>query len=74
MEPPLYDFRIKHVCKWHVIECHCYQCDRTAEIPHRILKRGRNAEQRLIQLERLLKCTSCGTKGSSVFRVKTQPR
>jgi hypothetical protein len=72
--PPLYDFRLSDLRKWHIVEGICWRCNRTAEIRHADLLRGRAPYARLRDLAAALRCQRCGRRGGHDISVKMKGR
>jgi hypothetical protein len=67
-------FRLHDLAQWYSVEATCWDCHRTAEIPHRRLKRGRPPQTLLLTLEDKLRCTHCGRARGHTITVTKVPR
>jgi hypothetical protein len=68
--PPRYAIRLDDLRAWHVIVATCAAC----HIDARLLQHGRPPYTRLLDLERKLRCTSCGNQQSNTLSVSMAPR
>jgi hypothetical protein len=72
--PPMYDFRLRDLRAWHIVEAICWRCNRTGVVPHAALWRGRDGDDRLTHLERKLRCKVCRRRGDHTITVKMMER
>jgi hypothetical protein len=72
--PPRYAVRLDDLRPWHVIVATCRACGKRAHVNAAILRRGRPAYTRLLDLERKLRCSSCGNRQGNSLTVSMAPR
>ena len=72
--PPRYAFRLEDLRAWHIVTAWCVGCGRTVVLAHETLWRGRPRHTRLVELERRLRCTRCGERGTHRLAVTLAPR
>jgi hypothetical protein len=72
--PPRYAIRLDDLRPWHVIVATCRACGKRAHVNAAILQRGRPAYTRLLNLERKLRCRSCGNGQGNSLTVSMAPR
>ena len=72
--PPRYAIRLDDLRAWHVIFASCAACGRRTHIDARLLRHGRAPYTRLLDLERKLRCSSCGNHQGNAFSVSMAPR
>jgi hypothetical protein len=61
-------------CAWHVIFATCAACRKRTHIDARLLQHGRPPYTRLLDLERKLRCGSCGNRQGNTLSVSMAPR
>jgi hypothetical protein len=72
--PRRYAIRLDDLRAWHVIFANCAACGKRTHIDVRLLQHGRPPHTRLIDLERKLRCRSCGDRHSNTLNVAMAPR
>jgi hypothetical protein len=72
--PPHYAFRLDDLRAWHVVVATCGACRKRTHIDARLLQHGRPPYTRLLDLERRLRCTSCGNRHGNTLSVSMAPR
>jgi hypothetical protein len=72
--PPRYAIRLDDLRAWHVIFATCAACRRRTHIDARLLQHGRPPYTRLLDLERKLRCGSCGNRQGNTLSVSMAPR
>jgi hypothetical protein len=79
--PPRYAIRLDDLRAWHVIVATCplcqkrtHICQKRTHIDARLLQHGRPPYTRLLDLERKLRCTSCGNRQGNTLSVTMAPR
>ena len=72
--PPRYAIRLEDLRAWHVIVATCAACGKRAHIDARLLPHGRPPYTRLRDLERKLRCSSCGNRQGNTLSVSMAPR
>ena len=72
--PPRYAIRLDDLRPWHVIVATCGACRKRTRIDARLLQHGRPAYTRLLDLERKLRCSSCGNHRDNTLTVTMAPR
>jgi DNA-directed RNA polymerase subunit RPC12/RpoP len=60
--PPRYAIRLGELRHWHVITVSCPACGHKGRLDATTLGRGRPDYTRLLDLERKLRCRSCGNR------------
>jgi hypothetical protein len=71
---PRYAIRLEDLRAWHVIFAACAACRKRTHIDARLLQLGRPPCTRLLDLERKLRCSSCGNRQGSTLSVSIAPR
>jgi hypothetical protein len=69
--PPRYAIRLDDLRAWHMIFA---TCGKRTHIDARLLQHGRPPYTRLLDLERKLRCSSCGNHQGNTLSVSTTPR
>jgi len=72
--PPRYAFRLDDLRSWHVVTAVCVRCRHRSVIEQRVLKRGRPAYTRLVDLQHKLCCRHCGARGGHDLTIGARPR
>jgi hypothetical protein len=72
--PPRYASRLDDLRAWHVIVATCASCRKRTHIDLRLLQHGRPPHTRLLDLERKLRCNSCGNRQGNTLSVSMAPR
>jgi hypothetical protein len=72
--PPRYAIRLDDLRAWHVIVASCAACGRRTHIDARLLRHGRPPYTRLLDLERKLRCGSCGNHQGNTLSVSMASR
>ena len=72
--PPRYAIRLEDLRAWHVIVATCAACGKRTHIDARVLQHGRPPYTRLLDLERKLRCSSCGNHRGNTLSVSMAPR
>jgi hypothetical protein len=72
--PPRYAIRLDDLRAWHVIFATCAACRKRTHIDARLLRHGRPPYTKLLDLERKLRCSSCGNYQGNTFSVSMAPR
>ncbi|HUN47397.1 MAG TPA: hypothetical protein VMU85_12785 [Stellaceae bacterium] len=72
--PPRYAIRLRDLQVWHRIEAVCFRCNRKRELTLARLSRGRAPHDRLIDVEKKLRCTQCRRRGDHVLTITIAPR
>jgi hypothetical protein len=72
--PPRYAIRLDDLRAWHVIVATCAVCRKRTHIDARLLQHGRPPYTRLLDLERKLRCSSCGNRHGNTLSVSMAPR
>ena len=72
--PPRYAIRLEDLRAWHVIFATCAACGKRTHIDARLLQHGRPPYTRLLDLERKLRCGSCGNHQDNTLSVTMAPR
>jgi hypothetical protein len=72
--PPRYAIRLDDLRAWHVIVASCAACGKRTHIDARLLQHGRPPYTRLSDLERKLRCGSCGNPQGNTLSVSMAPR
>jgi DNA-directed RNA polymerase subunit RPC12/RpoP len=72
--PPRCAIRLDDLRPWHVIVATCAVCGRRVQIRLAILQHGRPPYTRLLDLERKLRCRSCGNREGNTLTVSKAPR
>ena len=72
--PPRYAFRLEDLRAFHLVQARCRGCGHKAVIPHATLMQGRPGYERLISLERHLRCQKCGARARASLEVTFRPR
>jgi len=71
---PKYQVRVGDLREWHVLQATCWKCGHIGDTyPTRLKKRWSDYE-RLIDLERRLRCANCGNRESNSWQVYQLPR
>lgn len=71
---PRYAIRLHDLRAWHVIVATCAACGKLTHIDARLLRDGRPPYTRLIDLERKLRCGTCGNRQGNTLSVSMAPR
>jgi hypothetical protein len=72
--PPRYAIRLDDLRAWHVVVATCGVCRKRTHINARLLQHGWPPYTRLLDLERKLRCTSCGNHQGNTLSVSMAPR
>jgi hypothetical protein len=72
--PPRYAIRLDDLRAWHVVFATCAACGKRTHIDARLLQHGRPPYTRLLDLERKLRCSSCGNHQGNTLSVTMAPR
>lgn len=72
--PPRYAIRLADLRQWHVITVSCPTCGHKGRVHPTTLGRGRPDHTRLMDLERKLRCRSCGNRQDNRILVTMAPR
>jgi hypothetical protein len=72
--PPRYAIRLADLRAWHVIFATCAACQKRTHIDAGLLQHGRPPYTRLLDLERKLRCSSCGNRQGNTLSVAMAPR
>jgi len=72
--PLRYALRLDDLRPWHVIVVSCAACRRRAHVAGALLRHGRPPYTRLLDLERKLCCTGCGSRRGNTLTVSMAPR
>ena len=72
--PPRYAIRLEDLRGWHVVFATCAACGKRTHIDVRLLQNGRPPYTRLLDLERKLRCDSCGNRRDNTLSVTMAPR
>ena len=72
--PPRYAIRLADLRQWHVITVSCPTCGHKGRVHLSALSHGRPGHTRLMNLERKLRCTSCGNRQDNRILVSIAPR
>ncbi len=72
--PPRYAIRLEDLRAWHVVFATCAACGKRTHIDARLLQHGRPPYIRLLDLERKLRCSSCGNRQGNGLSVSMAPR
>jgi ribosomal protein L37E len=72
--PPHYAIRLDDLRAWHVIFATCAACGKRTHFDARLLQHGRPLFTRLLDLERKLRCSSCGNRRGNTLSVSMAPR
>ena len=72
--PPRYAIRLDDLRAWHVVFATCAACRKRTHIDARLLQHGRPPYTRLLDLERKLRCSSCGNHQGNTLSVSMAPR
>jgi hypothetical protein len=72
--PPRYAIRLDDLRAWHVIFATCAACGKRTHIDARLLQHGRPPYTRLLDLERKLRCSSCGNRQGNTLSVSMAPQ
>ena len=67
--PPRYAIRLDDLRAWHVILATCVVCGKRTHIDARLLQHGPPPYTRLRDLERNLRCSSCGNRQGNTLSV-----
>jgi hypothetical protein len=71
---PRYAIRLDDLRAWHVVFAACAACRKRTHIDARMLQHGRPPYTRLLDLERKLRCSSCGNRQGNSLSVSMAPR
>jgi hypothetical protein len=71
--PAFERFRLQDLRQWHIVEAVCLACRRRETIPQARLRRSAAAGDRLADLERRLRCRTCGRRGHRLT-IRMAPR
>jgi ribosomal protein L37E len=71
---PRYAIRLDDLRAWHVIVATCAACGSRTHIAAKLLQHGRPPHTRLRDLERKLRCSSCGNRQGNTLSVSMAPR
>jgi rubredoxin len=72
--PPRYAVRLSDLRAWHIIVAACPVCGRRTRISVGRLQQGRPPYTKLVDLERKLRCGSCGNEQDNSLTVSMAPR
>jgi hypothetical protein len=72
--PPRYAIRLDDLRAWHVIVATCAACRKRTQIDAKLLQHGRPPYTKLLDLERNLRCSSCGNHQGNTLSVTMAPR
>jgi DNA-directed RNA polymerase subunit RPC12/RpoP len=72
--PPRYALRLRDLRHWHRITVTCPACGHKGPVAATALGHGQPDYTRLIDLERRLRCRSCGNRGDNRILVTLAPR
>jgi hypothetical protein len=72
--PPRYAIRLDDLRAWHVVFATCAACGNRTHIDARLLQHGRPPYTRPLDLERKLRCSSCGNRQGNTLSVSMAPR
>jgi hypothetical protein len=72
--PPRYAIRLDDLRAWHVVFATCAACGKRTHIDAKLLQRGGPPYTRLLDLERKLRCTSCGNRQGNNLTLTMAPR
>jgi hypothetical protein len=72
--PPRYAIRLEDLRAWHVVFACCAVCGKRTHIDARLLRHGRPPYTRLLDLERKLRCSTCGNHQGNTLTVSMAPR
>jgi hypothetical protein len=72
--PPRHAIPLDDLRAWHVIFATCAACGRRTHIGAALLQHGRPPYTRLLDLERKLRCGSCGNRQGCTLTVSMAPR
>jgi hypothetical protein len=72
--PPRYAIRLDDLRAWHVIFATCAACGKRTHIGAKLLQHRRPPSTRLRDLERELRCSSCGNRQGNTLSVSMAPR
>jgi hypothetical protein len=72
--PLRYAIRLDDLRAWHVIFATCAACRKRTHIDAGLLQHGRPPYTRLLDLERKLRCASCGNHQGNTLTVSMAPR
>ena len=72
--PPRYAIRLADLRQWHVITVNCPTCGHKGRVYPTALSHGRPDHIRLMDLERKLRCTSCGNRQDNRILVSMASR
>jgi len=67
--PPRYAIRLDDLRAWHVIVATCAVCGKQTHVDARLLQHRRPPSTRLRDLERKLRCSSCGNRQGNTLSV-----
>ncbi|MEM7444367.1 MAG: hypothetical protein AAF414_13665 [Pseudomonadota bacterium] len=71
---PRHEIRLSDLHEWHIIRIRCQWCGRSGQLYPSVLKKRYQTGQRLIDLERRLRCKSCGNTDGNIWRIYRLPR
>jgi len=71
--PARYLIRMEDLRRWHRLVVRC-RCGHVAVIPAAKLKFGRDPNERLVDLERRLRCRNCGARGEHSVEIENALR
>ena len=72
--PPRYAIRLADLRHWHVITVSCPSCGHKGRVYPTALSHGQPGHTRLMDLERKLRCTSCGNRQDNRILVSMASR
>jgi hypothetical protein len=72
--PRRYAIRLDDLRAWHVVFATCVACGKRTHIGAKLLQHARPPYTRLLDLERKLRCTSCGNSHGNTLSVSMAPR
>jgi hypothetical protein len=72
--PPRYAIRLDDLRAWHVVFATCVACGKRTHIDARLLQHRRPPYTRQLDLERKLRCSSCGNRQGNTLSVSMTPR
>jgi DNA-directed RNA polymerase subunit RPC12/RpoP len=72
--PPRYAIRLRDLRHWHVVTVSCPACGHKGRLDATALGRGQPDYTRLMDLERRLRCRSCGNREGNRIMVTMASR
>lgn len=64
-----YEVRLSDLREWHVVRIKCNHCNRIGSLYPKSLKRRYPGHQRLLDLERKLRCNRCGNINGNTWKI-----